>query len=182
MQDLGQFGSAYIFSPYNYRQGRVTGAELSASWRRDGWLLYGNLTVSRSEGRGLIANQYFWSAAELAQVESKFVRTDHDQLVTGSAGAAYLVWEGANASATLVYGSGLRRGFANSESVTPAAVVNLGFSQEFEMLGGGRFTARLDVLNVADRRYQLRDGTGIGVGAPQYGLRRGIFVGLSRAL
>ena len=182
MQDLGQFGSAYIFSPYNYRRGRVTGTELSASWRRNGLLLYGNLTISRSEGRGLVSNQYFWSAAELAQVESKFVRTDHDQLITGSAGIAYRVWEGANASATLVYGSGLRRGFANSESVTPAAVVNLGFSQEFEIQGGGRFTARLDVLNVADRRYQLRDGTGIGVGAPQYGLRRGIFVGLSRAL
>jgi hypothetical protein len=38
------------------------------------------------------------------------------------------------------------------------------------------------VLNVADRRYQLRDDTCIGVGAAQYGLRRGIFVGLSRAL
>jgi hypothetical protein len=35
---------------------------------------------------------------------------------------------------------------------------------------------------VADRRYQLCDGTGLGVGVPQCGLRRGIFVGLSRAL
>ena len=161
---------------------RTSRGTRAPAWRRNGLLLYGNLTISRSEGRGLVSNQYFWSAAELAQVESKFVRTDHDQLITGSAGIAYRVWEGANASATLVYGSGLRRGFANSESVTPAAVVNLGFSQEFEIQGGGRFTARLDVLNVADRRYQLRDGTGIGVGAPQYGLRRGIFVGLSRAL
>jgi len=38
------------------------------------------------------------------------------------------------------------------------------------------------VLNLTDRDYQLRDGTGIGVGAPQYGLLRGVFGGLSRTL
>ena len=77
MQDLGQFGSAYIFSPYNYRVGRVHGTELTASRRQGPWLTYGNLTISGSPGRGLMSNQYFWSAAELAQVERKFVRTDH---------------------------------------------------------------------------------------------------------
>jgi hypothetical protein len=182
MQDLGQFGSAYIFSPYNYREGRVFGTELSAQWRRGPLLAYGNLTLSRSEGRGLVSNQYFWSTAELAQVQKKFVRTDHDQLITGSAGVAYTVWEGGNVSSTLVYGSGMRRGFANSQVVTPYVTVNLGLSQEFTIAGGGKWTARLDVLNLFDRSYQLRDGTGIGVGAPQYGLRRGIYAGLSRAL
>ncbi|MBS7809405.1 TonB-dependent receptor [Roseococcus pinisoli] len=182
MQDLGQFGSAYIFSPYNYREGRVFGTELSAQWRRGALLAYGNLTLSRSEGRGLVSNQYFWSEAELAQVQKKFVRTDHDQLITGSAGVAYNVWEGGNISSTLLYGSGMRRGFANSQVVTPYVTVNLGLSQEFTIAGGGKWTARLDVLNLFDRSYQLRDGTGIGVGAPQYGMRRGIFAGLSRTL
>ena len=182
MQDLGQFGSAYIFSPYNYQRGRVFGTELSATWRRGPWLAYGNLTLSRSEGRGLVSNQYFWSAAELAQVDRKFVRTDHDQLITGSAGASYRPWDGGNVSTTLVYGSGMRRGFSNSQSVTPYVTVNLGLSQEFTLADGGRWTARVDVLNLFDRAYQLRDGTGIGVGAPQYGLRRGIFGGISRAL
>jgi len=182
MQDLGQFGSAYIFSPYNYRVGRVYGVELTTSYREGPWLAYGNLTLSRSQGRGLVSNQYFWSAAELAQVESKFVRTDHDQLVTGSAGLSWQGWEGGTLSGTLVYGSGMRRGFANSQSVTPYATVNLGLAQQFTLAEGGAWTARMDLLNLADRSYQLRDGTGIGVGAPQYGMRRGIFAGLSRAL
>jgi outer membrane receptor protein involved in Fe transport len=182
MQDLGQFGSAYIFSPYNYRVGRVYGVELTTSYRDGPWLAYANLTLSRSEGRGLVSNQYFWSAAELAQVESKFVRTDHDQLITGSAGVSWRGWEGGTLSGTLVYGSGMRRGFANSESVTPYATVNLGLAQQFTTVDGGTWTARLDLVNLADRSYQLRDGTGIGVGAPQYGMRRGIFAGLSRAL
>ncbi len=182
MQDLGQFGSAYIFSPYNYRQGRVYGVELTTSYRDGPWLAYANLTLSRSVGRGLVSNQYFWSAAELAQVESKFVRTDHDQLVTGSAGLSWRGWEGGTLSGTLVYGSGMRRGFANSQSVTPYATINLGLAQQFTTPEGGVWTARVDLVNLADRSYQLRDGTGIGVGAPQYGMRRAIFAGLSRAL
>ncbi|MBY0336523.1 MAG: TonB-dependent receptor [Acetobacteraceae bacterium] len=182
MQDLGQFGAAYLFSPYNYRRGRVTGAELSASYRRGGLLLYANGAYIRSEGRGISSNQYFFSAAELARIERGWVRTDHDQLLTASAGVSYAVWEGATLGSTLTYGSGMRKGFANSGSVTPYLTANLGFSQEFELPRAGRWTARLDVLNLFDRRYQLRDGSGIGVGAPQYGMRRGVFVGLARAL
>jgi outer membrane receptor protein involved in Fe transport len=43
-------------------------------------------------------------------------------------------------------------------------------------------TTRLDVLNVFDRRYEIRDGTGVGVGAPQFGPRRGIFFGISKSI
>lgn len=182
MQDLGQFGSAYIFSPYNYRVGRVFGTELGASWRQGPLLAYGNLTLSRSEGRGIRSNQYFLGAAEFAQIDRKFVRTDHDQLITSSAGLAYRVWDGGNLSSTLLYGSGLRRGFANSQVVTPSVTVNFGFAQSFEIANAGTWTARVDLLNAFDRVYPLRDGTGIGVGAAQFGLRRGIFAGLSRAL
>jgi outer membrane receptor protein involved in Fe transport len=182
MQDLGQFGRAYVFSPYNYEEGRVYGAELSATWRRDPLLLYANLTYGRSEGRGIRSNQYFFGAEELAYINRKFVRTDHEQTFTGSAGASWRAWEGGTLSATLVYGSGMRRGFANSESVTPYLTANLGVSQTLTLPDGGAWTARLDVINAFDRVYQLRDGTGIGVGAPQYGARRGFFVGLSRAL
>ena len=41
--------------------------------------------------------------------------------------------------------------------------------------------ARLDIVNLFDRAYQIRDGGGIGVGAPQWGPRRGVFIGLSKA-
>jgi outer membrane receptor protein involved in Fe transport len=182
MQDLGQFGRAYVFSPYNYRRGRVYGLELTADWRDGPWRLYGNLAIARSEGRGLVSNQYFWSAEELAQVERKWVRTDHDQLLTGSAGGAFEAWEGGTLSASLVYGSGMRKGFANSEVTTPYVTLNLGLAQRFTLPDGGAWTARLDLLNLFDRAYLLRDGTGIGVGAPQYGMRRGIFAGLSREI
>ena len=80
----------------------------------------------------------------------------------------------------MLYGNGLRRGFANSEKVDPYVTFNLGLQQNFPVSGGGVWTARIDMVNLFDERYQLRDGSGIGVGAPQFGLRRGVFAGLSR--
>ena len=40
---------------------------------------------------------------------------------------------------------------------------------------------RLEVANVFDEVYELRDGSGIGVGAPQFGQRRGLYGGLTLA-
>ncbi|MGO9994868.1 MAG: hypothetical protein ACLPTF_20470 [Steroidobacteraceae bacterium] len=42
--------------------------------------------------------------------------------------------------------------------------------------------ARFDVVNIFDKEYQIRNGTGVGVGAPQFGRRRGLFFGLSKSL
>ena len=55
----------------------------------------------------------------------------------------------------------------------------MGLSHAFRVRGDRDLTARLDVINALDRVYQIRNGTGVGVGAPQYGPRRGVFVGLS---
>ena len=41
---------------------------------------------------------------------------------------------------------------------------------------------RFDVVNVFDTVYELRDGSGIGVFASQYGPRRGFFVGIRQIL
>ena len=43
-------------------------------------------------------------------------------------------------------------------------------------------TVRFDVVNLFDQIYELRNGTGIGVFAPQFGARRGYYVGLSQKL
>jgi hypothetical protein len=37
-----------------------------------------------------------------------------------------------------------------------------------------------DIVNIFDTIYEIRDGSGIGVFAPQYGMRRGYFVGVSK--
>ena len=52
----------------------------------------------------------------------------------------------------------------------------------FDIAGAGTLTARFDLINVFDKDYQIRNGTGVGVGAPQYGPRRGFFFGLSKSI
>ena len=42
-------------------------------------------------------------------------------------------------------------------------------------------TVRFDVVNLFDTIYVIRDGTGIGVFAPQFGPRRGFFLGIRRS-
>jgi len=179
--DFGQFGNAIIFTPFNYEKGKIYGVEFSGNWRSDRWLVYANLAISRSMARNIVSGQYNFEPAELAYIAGKYIRTDHDQMYTGSAGAVWTAWEGGRLSTSMLYGNGLRAGFGNTEKLAPWATANLGVQQDFGLPDGGTWTARLDVLNVTDTRYQIRDGTGIGVGAPQFGWRRGVFAGLSRA-
>ena len=46
------------------------------------------------------------------------------------------------------------------------------------MPGVGKLEARFDVTNLWDEQYKIRDGSGLGVFAPQFGPRRGFFGGL----
>ena len=39
---------------------------------------------------------------------------------------------------------------------------------------------RLDLINLFDARYRLRDGTGLVAGPVAYGARRGLFVGVEQ--
>jgi outer membrane receptor for ferrienterochelin and colicins len=39
---------------------------------------------------------------------------------------------------------------------------------------------RLDIINLLDEVYAIRDGTGVSVGAPQFGPRRTIFAGMRK--
>ena len=58
--------------------------------------------------------------------------------------------------------------------------VNLSIVQKLNA-GVGRGTElRLDVLNVGDAVHEIPNGTGVGVGAPQFGLRRTILAGLTQ--
>jgi outer membrane receptor protein involved in Fe transport len=84
----------------------------------------------------------------------------------------------------MLYGTGLRKDGAvpNGNHVPGYVQVNLGVSHEFDLASAGTVTLRLDVINAFDEAYEIRDGTGIGVGAPQFGPRRGFFAGISKAL
>ncbi|MGI4976235.1 MAG: TonB-dependent receptor [Janthinobacterium lividum] len=182
--DEGQFGAPIILTAFNYARGQVHGVEASGSYDRGPVSLYANAALSRAIGRDIVSSQFNFSADDLAYISHRWIHLDHDQRWTGSAGAAWTVFgrstSPARLSADLVVGSGLRADgdVPNGRALPGYATVNLSAVQTLDV-GFGRGTQlRLDVINLLDSRYEIRDGTGVGVGAPQYGLRRTILGGL----
>jgi outer membrane receptor protein involved in Fe transport len=179
--DDGQFGAALILNGFNYEKAYNSGVELSANYKDGNFSAYGNLAWARQVATNVVSNQYLFGADELAYIAGTYINTDHAQQWTGSAGASYR-WDDTRFSASMVYGSGLRSGFANTDHVAPYATANFGISHEIQQPDGKPVTVRFDVINVFDTIYELRDGSGIGVFAPQFGMRRGFFAGISKKL
>ncbi|WP_240162393.1 TonB-dependent receptor [Glaciimonas sp. PAMC28666] len=180
MLDEGQFGSALLFTPFNYAQGKVVGLELTLNYRNDNFGAYLNVARSSAMGKNITSSQYNFEQSELDYVSSHWVHLDHDQSMTASTGVSYL-WRGTTYSADALYGSGLRSGFANTEHLPSYTEVNLGVSHIFKDSPVGKLTTRLSAINVFDRVYQIRDGSGIGVGAPQFGQRRGLYMAMTKS-
>ncbi len=178
--DDGQFGQALTLTAFNYDRAYNTGVEFKSKYESGDLRAYANLAWGRQRATQNTSNQFLFDADEYSYIAGHYIYTDHAQTWTGSAGASYVFW-GARASVDMVYGSGLRNGFANTTHVSPYTQVNLGLSREIGTVFGKPLTARFDVVNLLDHAYELRDGSGIGVFAPQFGPRRGFFVGLKQA-
>ena len=180
--DDGQFGAAYVLSGFNYDRANNLGLELKTIYSNGNLRIYGNLAWARQLGTDIVSNQYLFDPDRLAFIASHYIYTDHSQVLTASAGASYL-WNGTRFSASMIYGSGLRSGFANTDHVPSYTQVNVGLSHEYLLPGWTKpTTVRFDVVNLFDKIYQIRDGSGIGVFAPQFGPRRGFFVGVSQKI
>ena len=178
--DEGQFGTAIIESPFNYRYGDVYGVEGTTTYVNGGFEAYANAAYSVAKGKKITSSQFLFDPDELAYIENHKVFLDHDQTVTLSSGLSYLYKpSGTRAYGDFLFGSGLRDGFANRGRLPLYYTFNVGVEQSFHIPHIGQAHARFDVVNLTDRVYELRDGSGIGVGAPQYGQRRGIYGGIS---
>jgi outer membrane receptor protein involved in Fe transport len=176
--DSGQFGAAIIETEFNYKKGNVYGLELTANCDHDGFSAYGNLALSRAEGTDIDSQQFQFDPTELAYIKDHWIYLDHNQAVTASAGIAY-TWENTRVYADLLYGNGLRAGFANEQKLPPYYPLNLGIEQKIRLTQAETMKLRFDIVNILDQVYELRTGTGVGVGAPQYGPRRAFYGGVS---
>ena len=178
--DEGQFGAALIFSPFNYAQGRIRGVEFSATYTNGNLSAYFNVASNRAMGKQVVTGQYNFGQDELDYIATHWVHLDHDQRLTGSGGISY-DWNGTQLGATFLYGSGLRNSFANTAHLPQYWQLNLSAARDFDLPQLGKTNVRFAIINATDKTYQLRDGSGIGVGAPQWGPRAGAYVGLSKS-
>ncbi|HWY30641.1 MAG TPA: TonB-dependent receptor, partial [Candidatus Acidoferrum sp.] len=191
--DDGLFGQSLILSAFNYAQGRVYGVEFTGSYTHGGFSSYANVAVSKAQGEDWVSAQFLHTQNDLNYVQNHWIYLDHDQTVSGSFGAAY-TWKEGDWAATRVYtdaiyGSGLRASgggttptgdpIPNGTTVPVYYSVNIGGEQAFKFPRKQVLKVRLDVVNLTDNSYELRNGTGVGVGAAQFGARIGFFGSLS---
>jgi outer membrane receptor for ferrienterochelin and colicins len=197
--DEGQFGAPIILTPFNYRYGVQYGAELTVNYSTGPFNAYANFSTQRARGKDIETAQFNFSANDLEYITNHWIALDHEQEYTGSGGVSYR-WNDTLFSSDILLGSGLRedlpvpQGIQLANGATTYDIpngahlpyyrqVNMGVSHTFTNLAIGSpknaVTLRFDVINVFDTAYEIRNGTGVGVGAPQWGPRRGFFGGFT---
>jgi len=184
--DDGLFGQTLILSAFNYARGEVYGLEFTASYSNGGFTTYLNLAHSVARGEDWSSAEFLFNPDDLAYVRNHWIFLDHDQQLTGSFGAAYVWKERAGDTRVYVdslYGTGLRTDattpdgtvIPNGGTVPAYYSISIGAEQSFRAGRHRLWKVRLDVVNLTDKSYELRNGSGVGVNAAQYGMRRGIF-------
>jgi hypothetical protein len=177
--DDGQFGQAYVLSGFNYAHAYNEGIEFRVKYQDGNLKAYSNLAWAVQKATDVVSNQFLFDPVELAYIATHYIYTDHAQTWTGSAGVSY-TWNGTKFGSDMIYGSGLRSGFANTDHLPFYTQVNLGISREFQYPDSKPTTLRFDVINVFDTVHEIRDGSGIGVFAPQFAPRRAYYLGLAQ--
>ncbi|HEY1929204.1 MAG TPA: TonB-dependent receptor [Caulobacteraceae bacterium] len=188
--DEGQFGAPIILTPFNYASAHQKGIEVTASYNYGPIEAYANFAAQSAKGKNIISSQFNFAAADLAYIADNYIYNDHNATYTASAGFSYTlpVWEGTKFGADALYGSGLRADLTqadgsvipNGQQLPSYVQVNLTASHRFQDAPGGPYIVRVDIINVADKLIELRNGTGVGVFAPQFGPRRGVFGGITK--
>ena len=185
--DEGQFGAPIVLTPFNYRYGRVGGVEFTGDYSIRHFSAYGNLAFQTAHGKDVESSQFNFTQDQLAYIADNYIHLDHEERVSASGGVSY-EWSHTRASADAIFGTGLRDDLAlpggadvpNGDHTPSYTVVNLGLTHGFDIGDpAGPLTLRFDVVNLFDKVYLIRSGTGIGVFAPQYGARRGFFGGFT---
>ncbi len=193
--DEGQFGAPIILTPFNYEDGRQYGVELTGQYVKGPFTAYANFAYSVAQGKDWISSQFNFDQPSIDYVANHWIYLDHDQRFSVSTGGSYL-WQGTRFGGDLIYGSGLRADLpltvpiATSDGPLDAipngaeqpgyVQVNLSVTHRFEDVLGAPLEVRFDVINAFDAVYQIRNGTGVGVFAPQFGPRRGFFFGVTK--
>jgi hypothetical protein len=171
---------------FNYADGIVKGVEFNASYDEGPWSVYFNGAFGNGIGKNINSAQFSFGAAELAYIANHYIILDHTQGWTFSTGAAYTFnadteWA-TKVSTDILFGSGLRTTVVtpNDLSLPNYAVVNASLVQRIPIGLGKGTQLRFHVINLFDNQYQIRNGLGVGIGAPQFGQRQTFLLTLAQ--
>ena len=177
--DLAQLAGSVVTAPLNYRKSRAWGSDFSLIYEHKALSAYLNFSYAVLQAQYISAGAFLADdAAEISYIANHWVTLDDDQMFVGSAGVAYHLL-GFLLTSDAIWGSGYRRGFANSGELPPTLQFNAGIVYSFRLPKIGNVESRVTVMNVFDHSYQIRNGSGIGVFSPAYGARRTLYGGIT---
>lgn len=193
--DEGQFGAPIILTPFNYDRGFIQGAELTLNYAKKNISAYANFSYAKALATHIISSQFNFAQPQLDYIAQNYIHLDHDQTWSSSGGFSYAFTSKGlkklRVSGDWVYGSGLRKADSSAQTVINNSLINIpngthlpayltfNISANYKMKHG--FEMRVEMTNLGNKIYEIRDGTGVGVGAPQYGARRGGFIGITKS-
>ena len=176
--DEGQFGAALIFSPFNYARGNQYGVEVTANYAAGGFSAYANFGFERGTGKKIVSGQFLFSPDELA-----FIATTSSFWIMTNAipppPASPTVTRARRLTRICCMAMACAAGLPTRTRFPPIYIFNVGFTHNVRLPKFGKVQLRFDIVNLFDKGYELRSGSGIGVFAPQFGPRRGFFGGIS---
>lgn len=120
--------------------------------------------------KGVADGQFNFDPDELGYINRHYIVLDHQPLYNASGGITYR-WQPYLVSLDAIYGSGLRGGFADLESLPHIVQVDLAAQRAFEIPHIGEVTDRITLLNIFDRTNFIRPAEGIGIFQAAYGPR-----------
>jgi len=153
--DEGGITSLLVPYQYSYRRGWGAGLDSQIVFRPIARLrLFANALLQHAVASQIVEGAFQFSADELSDTSWQIL--DHVQTATANIGAAFK--DGATEASVLgSYGSGLRTGPANNETVPGHFRVDIGLSHHIDNVPGHPSLA-IDVVNLFDTRYAIRLG------------------------
>ncbi len=167
-------GSTNLIGTYNFEHGRTVGVELSADLVFHEHLsAFANATWLVAQGQGISSAKFLFDAEQLA--DTSWQTLDHAQSWTANAGLT-VAYQGAQATALVSYGSGLRTGPSNNQNVPEHVRFDLTLQYSFDKLPV-RPRLAIDIINLFDAQYAYRIGNAF-VGS-SYAAPRSVFARLA---
>jgi outer membrane cobalamin receptor len=168
--DVTNVGSTNLVLDYNYVRGRAVGAELALRGTANKYLQgFGNGGWDIDQGQGINSGRFLFLAAQRNYAGWQIL--DHVQEWTANAGIdLHDESEKSHLAILFQYGSGLRTGAFNNETVPGHSTWNLTLRHRFDF-GPLRPEVAVDVFNALDAVYAIRIANGF-VGSAYGALRQ----------
>jgi hypothetical protein len=181
LMDDGQFGAAVILNNFNYTSGTVYGAEFGGTYKQGPLSAYANFSYVQTWAHNFDSVENEFPTNETAYLATNSIQLDHQGKYTGSGGASYSLLKNTRIHSDFLYGNGLRAGFANLEKLPQYWTDNVGVEYVWHLNSRKirEVKLRVDCINLFNEIVEIRNGTGVGIAAPAYGPRRGIYAGSS---